>query len=811
MILRPDLPIDPTLGEIVETAFRHHAAVVVAPPGAGKTTRVPVALAAAGIGRGKIVLSQPRRLAARAAATRIAAENGWSLGVEAGYRVRLDRRESSETRILAVTEGMLLRMLQDDPLLEGVATVVLDEVHERHLELDLILAMLREVQREVRPELTIVVMSATLEAEPIAAFLGDCPVIRVTVEPHPIEVVHVEQPVADRIKAMAPMVSRALGDGPGDVLGFLPGAAEIRRVVAAIADGHPELEVLPLYGALPWDEQQRALAAGLRRRVIVATDIAETSLTLPGVRAVVDSGLTRSPRFDTGCGLNRLETVTISAASARQRMGRAGRLGPGRCYRLWTEHEDRGLRDREQPEILRLELAGLVLQLMAWGEDDPSRFRWFETPPKVGLADAARLLTALGAVTSGRLTALGRDMATMPLTPRLARAMLEARRFGAEDAVAKVVALLSEGRPGGDVDLLSRRVASGSVVDAEQRRLVALTGRRRSRVESVMSVGKPEAVARSLLVAFPDRVARRRSDDPDRAVMVGLRGIRLPRSGLLPESDVLLVPDVAAGRRGEQAEATARAIVGLELRWLPPEAMTERVEAEVVPSTGRVRGFLRRRFQDLVVDEKVVDPGAEVAAEALVRAAWDHPEEALAIDRPEVAALMARVRFVAHRRPTLGLPELGRETLRQLLPLVCMGRRSLAELRAQPVDRMLRGLLTPAQIASLDRLAPERLQVPSGSRIRLDYGSGHRPVLAVRIQELFGLASTPTVNDGADRVLLHLLAPNGRPQQITDDLAGFWRRTWPEIRRELAGRYPKHAWPEDPLSATPLRGTRRRK
>lgn len=808
MILRPDLPIDPTLGEIAETAARHHAAVVVAPPGAGKTTRVPVALA--GIGHGKIVLSQPRRLAARAAATRIAAENGWSLGVEVGYRVRMDRRESPETRILAVTEGMLVRMLQEDPLLEGVSTVVLDEAHERHLDLDLILAMLREVQREVRPELTIVVMSATLEAESVASFLGDCPVIRVTVEPHPISVVHVERPLTDRIMAMTPMVSRALGDGPGDVLGFLPGAAEIRRVVAAIADGHPDVEVLPLYGALPWAEQQRALEASPRRRVIVATDIAETSLTLPGVRAVVDTGLTRSPRFDTGCGLNRLETVAISRASALQRMGRAGRLGPGRCYRLWTEHEHRGLRDRERPEILRLELAGLVLQLMAWGENDPSSFRWFEPPPEAGLAEAVRLLTSLGAVSDGRLTPVGRDMAAMPLTPRLARAMLEARRFGAEDGVAEAVALLSEGRPGDDVDLLSRRVESGSMVDAERRRLVAMSGRGRSRVESERSVSEKEAVTRSLLVAFPDRVARRRSDDPDRAIMVGLRGIRLPRPGLLPESDLLLVPDVAAGRRGEQAEATARAVVGLDLRWLPPEAMTESVEAEVIPSTGRVRGFLRRRFLDLVVDEKVVDPGAEVAAETLMRAAWDHPEDALAVDRPEVAALMARVQFVAQRRPALGLPDLGQETLRQLLPVVCTGRRSLAELRAQPIDRMLRGLLTPAQNAALDRLAPERLQVPSGSRIRLDYGSGDRPVLAVRIQELFGLASTPAVNDGADPVLLHLLAPNGRPQQITDDLGGFWRRTWPAIRRELAGRYPKHAWPEDPLSATPLRGARRR-
>jgi ATP-dependent helicase HrpB len=835
--VRPRLPIDEVLPDVVAAVRTARAAVVVAPPGAGKTTRVPPALL--DVVQGRIVVLEPRRVAARAAARRMAEEAGGRLGDLVGYRIRMDRVESRRTRVLVVTEGVLVRMLHDDPLAEGIGAVVVDEFHERSIHADLALAMTRHVRHEVRPDLALVVMSATMEPAPVAQYLGGAPVIDSAGRSFPVDVRYRRTadsgPVPDRVAAG---VRRALDDGDGDVLAFLPGVGEIHRTASILATAARErdLAILPLYGDLPGDRQDAVLRPGPRRKVVLATNVAETSITIDGIAAVVDAGLARVPGHDPAVGMDRLELRRISAASADQRAGRAGRTGPGRCLRLWTMDEQAHLPVADTPDIARLDLAGPALTLLAWGEH-PESFAWFEAPPGETLERAMRLLRTLGALdVDERLTELGRAMAGLPLHPRLARLVLQGVRSGAGEEACLLAALLAERPPvrrrapedeaprtnsRSDVlDLLSavEHVADAGVptpyrdeeiVRGAARRILS-TGRqlmRRAGIErrsaSPPGEARDEALMRALLTAYPDRLARRRGPGSDRARMVGGRGVRLaPSSGVL-EDELLVCVEMAAGRRGARSESFVRLASAVELGWLPGYLMCRGTTLSFDETAGKVVARERVSVADLVLVERpVAAPDADAVARVLAAAAATDLERALSLDEPRRAALLARWRFLRRTRPELALPDPGRALCDDLLPLLCAGRSSLAELRAVPLTESLLGLLSPPQRRALDTEAPERIVVPGGRAVPLQYSDDGPPVLAARIQELFGLADTPRVAGGRVPVMVHLLAPSGRPQQITADLRSFWDTTYAEVRKELRARYPKHAWPEDPWTAT---------
>jgi ATP-dependent helicase HrpB len=858
--VREPLPVDEALPRLVGALRPRgddgggNAAVLIAPTGAGKTTRVPPALLAAGVGGGgRIVCSEPRRVAARAAARRIAEEGGFQLGQEVGYQVRFERRAGPLTHILVVTEGILVQMLQADPFLAGVGAVVFDEVHERSLATDLALAMARRVQREVRPDLALVAMSATLDPGPLAAFLGG-PVVESRGRQYPVEVLHVERPGGrpdERPLAVqiAAGVDRVLGETPGDLLVFLPGVGEIERAREALGPlaAARDLALLALYGDLPPERQDEVLRKGDRRKVVLATNVAETSITIDGVSGVVDSGLVRRLRYDPSSGLDRLELGRVSRASADQRAGRAGRQGPGVCLRLWASWEEATLPERETPEIARVDLASPALQLLAWGEADLARFGWFEPPAPAALAAAQLLLTRLGAVDAGGVTALGQSLARLPVHPRLARLLYEGRARGWTREAALLAALLAERDPfppAGDRESRQRAVrpSQSDLLDrlealeafAERRREPELPGGRqlnrnaarfvlqaRDQLAEIARTDLPagtggkaaalpreEALLRALLAAFPDRLARRREPRSPRALMVGGRGVRLADESAVQGPELFLAVDL--DDRGP--ESLVRLASAVEPAWLPPERLATGVELEFDPRSERVIAWKRTRYEDLVIAEAEADlalaspENPEKVERLLVEAAAERLDRALPLDAPEVANFLVRARCLAAWMPELGLPPFGEAEIRALLPTLAAGRRSFADLRRAPLLSALEGALTWEQREALRREAPERLTVPGGRSVALEYPEGEEgrpPVLAARIQELFGLAETPRVAGGRVPVLLHLLAPNGRPQQVTQDLRSFWATTYKEVRKELQGRYPKHAWPEDPWNARP--------
>jgi len=859
------LPIDEVLPELVAALAQHASAIVRAPTGAGKTTRVPPALLDAGLaGELAIVMLEPRRLAARAAARRMAAERGVPLGSEVGYHVRFDRRAGSATRILVVTEGLLVRMLQEDPYLERFGAVVFDEFHERSLDTDLALAMVRELQREARPELRLVVMSATLAPEPLARWLGGAPVpVPVIDSPgrlHPIEVSYLSRAERASVHALAAAgAARALERSTGDVLVFLPGVGEIRRTreeLEALA-ARRDLALVELYGDLPAEEQDAALSSGPRRKVVLATNVAETSVTVEGVTAVVDTGLARTLRFDPSVALDRLELGRISRSSADQRAGRAGRTAPGICLRLWTEAEQRSLAEADEPEIRRVDLADALLKLACWGVADPRAFAWFEPPPEAALARALELDRSLGALDARGATRAGRAMANLPVHPRLARLLLESERLGHAGRLALVAALLSErgplrrprerararhesesdvldrvralesfertGRTGSEAGELDTGAARAVLQSRDQ--LLALLGPsgpfgpigpigpigngRRARF--AIALESDEAVLRAVLAAYPDRVAKRREPGSRRGVLASGRGVVLADASAVTDAEWFVCVELEAGARGERAEALVRQASSIRPEWLAPEAFEVGLEVGFDPERERVTAVRRRRLAQIVVDEaQVALPDDGSVSAMLAEAAGAKLDRALALDAPEVRAFLERVRSLRAWRPELELSAFDDDELRALLPELTAGKSSFEELRRAPLVESLRARLTHAQRAALEREVPERIEVPSGSRIALRYEAGRPPVLAVRIQELFGLAQTPRIAGGRVSVLLHLLAPSGRPQQVTEDLASFWDNTYPDVRRELKRRYPKHAWPEDPRRAPPERRPRRR-
>jgi ATP-dependent helicase HrpB len=845
------LPIDEVLPGLIAALRQGPAAVLIAPTGAGKTTRVPPAMLGAGIGEGKqIVMLEPRRIAARAAARRMAEEGGWTLGREVGYQVRFERKAGPETRILVVTEGILVQRLQADPFLEDVGAVIFDELHERNLQTDLSLAMARRVQREVRPDLKLVAMSATLDPGLVAAFLGGAPTIESRGRLHPVDILYMESPRTDRpddraisshiAGQIAAGVRRVLAATPGDILVFLPGVGEIQRSAEALAGlaAERDLAVLPLYGDLPAEQQDAVLRPLERRKVVLATNVAESSITLDGVTAVVDSGLVRRLRFDPSTGLDRLELGRVSRASADQRAGRAGRQAPGICLRLWPAWEQATLPERETPEISRVDLAGPALQLLAWGETDLAAFGWFEAPDPAALEAATLLLRQLGATGGHGVTALGRTMARLPVHPRLARLLVEGHRRDHPREAALLAALLAERDPfprtprgagprrASRSDLLDRldaleaferRASSPGDLNAGAARFVLkardqLLELARRELGAGTGLDDPEeSLLRALLAAYPDRVARRREPRSPRGVMVGGRGVRLAEESSVLEAPLFLCIDLDAGRSGPLSEALVRKASAVEPEWLPPERLRSAIDLEFDETRERVAAWKRTLYEDLVIAEaEVPPPDPAETARVLAGAARERLDKALALDDPEVAAFLARVRSLADWRPELQLPRFTEEEIRGLLPALAAGRKSFAELRRAPLLDVLQGSLAHQQLEAVRREAPERLEVPSGSQVRILYEPGKPPVLAARIQEMFGLAETPRVAAGRVPVLLHLLAPNGRPQQVTHDLRSFWENTYPQVRKELAGRYPRHAWPQDPWNARPQRRPQRR-
>jgi len=795
------LPVDAVLPALLDAIRRRGAAVLRAPPGAGKTTRVPPALLDSGDGRAVYVL-EPRRIAARAAARRVAEERGSPLGGEVGYEVRFDRRAGPRTLLRFVTDGVFLNLLRDDPFLEGVSAVVFDEFHERNLEVDLSLALARRLQREVRSDLRIVVMSATIAAGEVAAWLGGCPVIESEGRLHPVEIRHAEPDLPKAVRA-------ALDLTAGDVLVFLPGVGEIR---GAARDLEPlararGLDLVELFGDLPPGRQDAALLRGARRKVILSTNVAETSVTVENVSAVVDGGLARLLVFDPATGLDRLEVRRISRASADQRAGRAGRTGPGLCLRLWSPHEDRSLAEREEPEVRRTDVCGAVLHLLCEGEKDPAEFPWFEAPRREAIAGAMELLRRLGALG----TPLGREMSRLPAHPRLARLLVEGRRRGCPARAALAAALLSERDPfprgpathRSDSDLLDRvlrmeefeaREGDEEVRGGAARLVLRARDQYLRLLRAREGAEREEDLLRCVAAAWPDRIARRRERGSARAVMLGGSGVRLGDESAVRDAPLFVCVDVDARRGGE---AIVRQASLARAEWLEPKEVATDLEFD--PERKRVVATRRTRYGDLVLEEAPapLPPGGEAAA-ILEREALRAFEEVFPRDEPGIASLLARVAFLADHCPEADWPDFSASSLREILPALCAGRAGFDELRGAAWIDFLRARLSREQARLLDAEAPERILLPGGKRVRVEYEPGKPPFLRARIQDFLGMARTPRLARGRVALVLHLLAPNGRPQQVTDDLESFWRNTYPGVRRALKPRYPKHAWPERP-------------
>jgi len=880
--VRP-LPIDPLLSGIVASLTRTSRLVLRAPPGAGKTTRVPAALLDAGLAAGKeVFVLEPRRIVARAAAEFVARERGGTVGGEVGYRVRFEQRGGPATRLWFVTEGVLGRQLGRDPFLEHAGLIVLDEFHERHLPGDVALAVACALQETVRADLKLLVMSATLDTERLSSYLGDCPVLTSEGRVYPVEIDYEkgsdDRPLSTRVAAALQRLL-ATADDRGDILVFLPGSAEIRRAAAAIEPitGARGMDVVPLHGDLPLETQQRAIQRGPRRKVVLSTNVAETALTIEGVTAVIDSGLARIAWFDVRHGINAIRVMPISRASADQRAGRAGRTAPGRCLRLWTRADHDGRRAHETPEVLRLDLTTTVLELRAWGLGAPGRLRWLDQPGDGAVRRAERLLEQLGALVGdrGALTDTGRRMLALSVPPRLARLLVEARRRGCADAGALLAALASERDicrehrafgattdtpwAAGASDLLLRcelfQQAARSNFDAAACRRLdldppAVRAVERTRRHLLQAIGSPalgenrshrqrgghesvgrrsassslppwqgggispdeEVLLRCVLAGFPDRVVRRRESGSPRGVMVGGTGVVLTTSSVVREAPLFVAVEVEAGRQAQLSEAKVWVASAVERAWLEemfPEAIHD--ARELVFDSQRQRVVERRqiRFHDLVLDERTrVEVNAIDAGYVLAAAVQGDPASAA---RPGVAEqhFLDRLRFLQRALPELGLPADPDAVLAAAVAGLCRGRCSLQELRAGDLMAALRRALTAPQRQALEREAPQQYRLPTGRVVPVRYERDKPPAVSARIQELFGLLATPRLARGRVPLVIELRGPNQRPVQITDDLESFWRYTYPEVRKQLRGRYPKHHWPEDPLSATPTARTKR--
>ncbi|KEF33190.1 DEAD/DEAH box helicase [Deinococcus sp. RL] len=822
---RPDLPVFEVLPELRAALAAHPLVLLQAPPGAGKSTGLPLALLEepwlAGQG---VVLLQPRRAAVRGVAARLAQTLGEEVGGTVGSRVRFESRVSARTRIEVVTEGILTRRLQRDPELSGVGLVLLDEFHERSLDADLALALLRDVQGALRDDLRVLVMSATLDPA-LPERLG-APLVRSAGRAYPVDVRYLPTDPAGRVEdAVARAVREALAVHPtGDVLAFLPGVREIRGAMAALSGA--DALVLPLFGDLPLAEQRRAILPDPqgRRRVVLATSIAETSLTLEGVTIVVDGGLSRTQAFDPRTGLTRMVTTRVTRDGAEQRAGRAGRTAPGVAYRLWSERTHAALPQRRLPEVLEADLAPLTLELAGWGAPDPAALAWLDAPPAPRVEAARGVLRELGALdAAGRITPRGRTLLELPTHPRLAHLLREGEALGLGALATDVAALLEERDPlggGAGADLTDRVAAlrawrrgergGGEAGVLERAERLSRHWRRELGVRPDDSPPDGFAVGQLVALAYPERAALARAGGGGRFLLAGGQGARLPEGDALAGAPALAVAHLDAGTGEGRIHLAAP---------LDPAALETRAEwRDTVrwdPRAGALVAARERRVGALVLQSRPLEGlphGERVAALAgAIRSEGLH----LLTFSPEAEQLRARAQSLRQWRPDEGWPDLSDsgllETLEQWLGPHLAGVRTREELGRVNLLPALQARLPWPLPARLDELAPTHLSVPSGSRVRLTYHpDGSPPILAVKLQELFGLAETPTVDGGRRPVRLHLLSPAGRPVQVTQDLRSFWNSSYFEVRRELRGRYPKHPWPDDPWSHVPTRATKKR-
>ena len=848
-ILTQPLPIDAALPKLTAALERNSAAVLVAPPGAGKTTRVPLALLdAPWLGQKKIIMLEPRRIAARTSAERMAQTLGERVGETVGYRVRFGSKISRATRIEVVTEGIFTRQILDDPELSGVAAILFDEFHERSLDADLSLALARDAQTGLREDLRILVMSATLDGARVAKLLGDAPVIASEGRAFPVETRYLgrKQDVPLE-RQMADAIAMALRADPGSVLAFLPGAAEIRRTQNFLSERvyDASIEIVPLFGALDASVQDRAIAPAPKgqRKVVLATSIAETSLTIEGVRIVIDSGVARVPRYEPDIGLTRLETVRASRAAVDQRRGRAGRTEPGVCYRLWDEPQTASLAAYTQPEILSADLSSLVLDLAQWGVSDPTMLAFLDSPPAPALKEARTLLAELGALDGdGRITAEGQSLRALALPPRLARTIINSHRLGAGEEAAEIAAVLTERGLGGDsVDLETRLDAFRRDRSQRANSARSLAQRWASQVASSPSplrggwpaegrsgggshklsvqntptpnpspqVGGAPSTGVMLALAFPDRVARNRGNGS--FVLANGRGASVDRASSLARAPYIAVAELTGtAANGRILLAAPISLADIESRFADQIANFDEITFDRTAMALRARR--RRSLHAITLSEAPMtltpsDDGVRVLADGLIAAGIDK----LPWSKP-LQQWRGRVMFLSKSEadaPQSVWPDLSDDALAEtretwLVPAL-HGKISLKEFSSEDLSNALMALLPWDLRARLDREAPTHFEAPTGTPLAIDYEAEQGPTIAVRLQELFGLTTHPSVAEGRVPLVLELLSPAHRPVQVTRDLPGFWRGSYAGVRSDLRGRYPRHSWPEDPASAMPTR------
>ncbi len=846
------LPVEVVMPQIVAALREQGRAVIAAPPGAGKSTLIPPRLLTAFPGQGKILLLQPRRMAARAVAARIAQLLDTSLGQRVGYQVRMDRQWGGQTDIVVMTYGVLLRRLLSDPCLDAFGTVLLDEFHERSLEADLCLGMLERLRRELREDLRLAVMSATLDAQPIAAYLQDAPWIASPGRMFPVDIRYAEKrnkaPISDQVAQVLPEAMRATS---GDVLVFLPGVGEIRQLHRQIrgAKWLAGVEVLQLYGDLPPEKQDRVLAPAAHRKLVLSTNVAETSITIEGVTCVIDSGQARILRTDPNLGLQRLDVEPISQAAADQRAGRAGRTQPGVCYRLWMQMMHRSRAPFDVPEIERGDLAAAVLQLVGWGEHDVLAFPWLTPPRPEAVASATLLLERLGAMAAGKITELGKQLLTLPAHPRLGRLMLAGIDLGIPRTAAICAAMLAERDPFVDgsgpqlpwdelrllglteanfadrvlrleawIDGASDQAIAGSAgravrqasrqfltaikqlgeISANQADTNQLTGTNQPLSEQEIA----DRLGQALLIAFPDRLARRRHPQSERGLMVGNTGVHLKDPSISSDMPYFLCINVLRKHR----DADVRRAVPIAAEWLTEPHLSQQDECFFHPSQRRVVGRRRGYWLDLMLQEtpgEVVD--AEQAAAILAEQVIANWKLAFPTDQPQLTQWVARANFLAKQLPDEGFPTVDEATLQATAVAICQGKLALEEVRKAPWVDYLKAEYGFETARRLDQLAPVAIEVPSGKKIKIDYNDPAAPSIKVRLQEIFGWQETPRVAGGSQPLLLRILAPNHREVQVTQDLENFWRSTYIEVRKELRRRYPKHHWPDDPAGIKGVR------
>jgi ATP-dependent helicase HrpB len=812
----PDrLPIDDALGQLTESLRGADAAVLVAPPGAGKTTRVPLVLMDEpwAVSGKKILVLEPRRLAARAAAARMASTIGEQVGDTVGLRVRFGSKVSKRTRIEVITEGIFTRLILDDPSLEGVAAVLFDEFHERSLDADLGLALARDVQQALREDLKILVMSATLDGARVAALLGNAPVVTSEGRAFPVETRYLSRDPRERIeRPVADAVQRALRADSGSVLVFLPGAAEIRRTETLLKEriDDTNVGVVTLFGALDGREQDRAISPAPKgkRKVVLATSIAETSLTIEGVRVVIDSGLSRVPRYEPDVGLTRLETVRVSRAAADQRRGRAGRTEPGVCYRLWDEAQTGSFDAYTRPEILSADLSSFVLDLAQWGAADPGKLAFLDPPPGPALSEAKALLTELGAIDAqGRITDEGRKLRALPLPPRLARMVVDANAEGAGAEAAAIAAVLTErGLGGDDVDLrhrldLFRRDRSRRAEDGRamvKRWVDTLAKHQREDVASPGSL---------LALAYPDRVAKNRGGGGGAFLLANGRGGNVDAASSLAREPFLTVAELTGAAASSRIVLAAPiTLAEIEVRFAGKIEDRDTVTFDTASASLRARRS--RRLGALVLAEQIkqVAPDADTA-KVLAQGIVSQGLEKLPWSK---AALQFRTRVEFLRKaegdewPDLSNEGLGPAAADWLEPLLTT-KTSRNEVSADELSEAVTALVPWALRRRLDAESPTHFTAPTGSSVPIDYEAEQGPTISIRVQEMFGLAKHPAIAGGRVPLVIELLSPGHKPVQITRDLPGFWRGSYADVRTDLRGRYPRHPWPDDPANAAPTR------